>query len=223
MKFAMGEVYARRVNSAGERRKPERRRRLVVVLSRRLALVALGAAVALVALPRLLTEVGLAGPSLDEQIAAAERTRQAAESYGAGPRTPGYDDAVRRLAEARALQRQGKGRDARRAAARATEAGIAAQREALVAAQDERRRAEGVVRDLDARVNALEDRFTEVTPRLAPPEVSRLLTAMKSARQAAGAVFLAWEQQQPRQVLAREAEARRALDATAEALAAARP
>jgi hypothetical protein len=211
------------MGSEPARRRPERRRVLVSLL-RRIAIGAVLASLALWIGPRLLVEAGVLGPSPEERIEAGERTLRAAESYGATPTTPSYAEAKLGLQAARGALAQGRKREARQAAVRAAALAIEAQRNALLEAEQRRRRAEAVVKDLDARVNALEDRFDQVTPALPKPAVSSLLTSMKEARQAAGAVFLAWEKGQPERVLESEASARAAVEAAARGLdQAARP
>jgi hypothetical protein len=205
------------MDPATERRKPERRR-VFVLLLRRIAIGAVLASLALFLGPRLLAELGLLGPTAEERIEAAERTLRAAEAYGATPATPSYGEAQQGLQAARGRLAEGRSRDARRAADRARALAIEAQRHALVEAEQRRRRAEAVVKELDARVNALEDRFDQVTPGLPEPAVSSLISRMKEARQAAGAVFLAWEKGQPERVLAGEGAARTAVDAAARGL-----
>src|SRR5262245_25252833 len=202
------------MGSETERRKPERRR-VVVLLLRRVAIGAVLASLALWLGPRLLVELGILGPSPAERIASAERTLRAAESYGATAKTPSFAEARQALQSARGQMAQGQVREARRAAQRATELAIEAQRHALGEAEQRRRRAQALVTELDARVNALEARFDEVTPGLPKPEVSSLVSSMKEARAAAGLVFLAWEKGEPDRVLAGEAAARVALESAA--------
>jgi hypothetical protein len=211
------------MGEATERRKPERRR-VVVLLLRRIAIAAVAVSLALWLGPRLLVEMGLLGPTALQRIEAADRMLRAAESYGAGASTPSFAEAQRALKAARERLAQGQAREARREAGRASALAIEAQREALVGSEQRRRRAEAVVKELDARVNALEDRFDQVTPGLPQPTVSSLVSSMKDARQAAGAVFLAWEKGQPERVLAGENAARGAIDAAGRGLEqAARP
>jgi hypothetical protein len=219
MKLAMLDADYMLAGMGGEteRRKPERRR-VAVLLLRRIAVAAIVASVLLWIGPRVLTELGLLGPSVEEHIAAADRTLRAAESYGATRATPSFVEATATLQESRELLAKGERRDARRHARRASALAIQAQRSALVENEQRRRRAEALVKELDARINALEDRFDQVTPGLPRPAVSALVTSMKEARQAAGTVFLAWEKGQPDRVLAGETHARTAIDAAAKAL-----
>src|SRR5262245_49183818 len=79
-----------------ERRKPERRR-VAVLLLRRIAIAAIAASLLLWLGPRVLTELGLLGPSVEEHIAAADRTLRAAESYGATRATPSFVEAAATL------------------------------------------------------------------------------------------------------------------------------
>lgn len=206
-----------RMGSEAARRKPDRRRVLVALLRR----IAIGAVLVSLALwfgPGLLVEIGVLGPTAEERIGSAERTLRAAESYGATAGTGSYGEAKQALQEARGFLAQQRSREARKAAARAGVLAIEAQRSALLQSEQQRRRAESVVKELDARVNALEERFGQVTPGLPQPAVSTLLSRMKEARQAAGAVFLAWEKGEPQRVLAGEGPARAAVDAAARGL-----
>src|SRR5262245_22666933 len=112
---------------------------LALQLLRRIAILALSLAVGLAVVPRLLTQLGLIGPSVDEEIALASRAVEAALSYGAKPGQIPFDAAMQELHEARELAGRGHGQAARHAARRAEARAIEAQRYAL-ATRDERRR-----------------------------------------------------------------------------------
>ena len=68
-----------RTQAGVERRRPDRRV-FIILLLRRLTIYALVASVLIWAVPRLLVEFGVLGPSPDETIAAAERALEAART-----------------------------------------------------------------------------------------------------------------------------------------------
>ncbi|HEX6737394.1 MAG TPA: hypothetical protein VF310_03875 [Vicinamibacteria bacterium] len=191
-------------------------------LMKRLAVLALSLAVGLVLGPLLLVELGWLGPTPQERVGAAERALGVARAYGA----PADDAAVRaaeqELAAARRLVAEGRRREARAAAGRAQQQAVAAQREALVRRDESRRQAQMVVDDLDRRINDLEELYEAVTPGLPKPEVSRLFSRMKRAREASGTIFLAFEEKQYDRVIAGHAAARQVLEETAGEVKAAR-
>jgi hypothetical protein len=199
------------MESRNERRESANRSRVRQHLLKRLAVLALSLAVALLLIPRLLVELGMLGPTVEDRLAEAERTVGVARSYGAAAQDPAMAAAERELAEARRLLGEGRSREARAAAVRASGEAVAAQREALVRRGELRRQAQVVVADLDRGINALEDLYGEVTPGLPKPEVSRLFTRMKRAREASGTLFLAFEEDQYDRVIAGHAHARAVL------------
>src|SRR5437660_502285 len=134
---------------------------LTLALLRRVAIYALLLASGLLAVPAALTELGLMGPTADERIESAQRALQAARAYGAEGLSV-YGEASRELDRARQLAREGSDRAARHAAARAERAAVAAQRSALVTREDERRRAEAIVNDVDKQLNDLENLYSAV-------------------------------------------------------------
>jgi hypothetical protein len=163
------------------------------------------------AVPRLLVEFGVIGPSPDETIAAAERALEAARTYGATPDVPPFVAAQKELERARSLAAQNHGRDARHASKHAQDLAIEAQRLALVRRDERRHHAELVYNDLDRQINDLEKLYSSVTPGLDKTQVGELLTLMKLTRVSTGAVFLAYEQEDFKSVLEGEARARGAI------------
>ena len=116
-------------------------RPLALHLLRRVALYALTLAFVLVAVPWALTELGVLGPTPAEHVEAAARVLEAARAYGATEDQPAFKAGLAALDLARQLASAQQGRDARRAAARARAHGVEAQRVALAAREDARRRA----------------------------------------------------------------------------------
>jgi hypothetical protein len=145
-----------------ERRRPDRH--LVALrLMRRIAILALVLAAGLWIVPRVLTELGLIGPSPEDCVANADRALAVARTYGAAS-PPIYQQAEHERDRARELVRNGPAREARRAAEQATTLAIEAQKQALVRRQDTQERAEVVYTDLDKQINELE----KLTPRRRP-------------------------------------------------------
>jgi hypothetical protein len=169
-------------------------RPLALHLLRRAALYALIAAGLLLAVPRVLVEFGVLGEDAAVAVERAGRAIEAARAYGATPQMPAMADAERHLQSARDLVRRGERREARRAAAAATASAVEAQRAALVTRQEEQRRAEAIVNDVDKRLNALEESYTVITTGLDKAAVSPLFSLMKTARAAGGGLTLAYEQ-----------------------------
>src|SRR5712692_3522706 len=196
--------------SGVERRRPDRRV-FVLLLLRRLTIYALVAAVLIWAVPRLLVEFGVIGPSPDETIAAAERALEAARTYGATPDMPPFVAAQKELERARSLAAQNHGRDARHASKHAQDLAIEAQRQAIVRRDERRHQAELVYNDLDRQVNELEKLYSSVTPGLDKQQVGELLSLMKATRVVTGAVFLAHEREDFEAVVDGEAKARAAV------------
>ncbi len=205
----------------GERRPPERHRHTMWLL-RRLAAACLLVALGLLVVPRLLVRYGLAGPRTEDVLRGAEQALEAARTYGGGPDLAAYNQAERELAEARRLLADGRAHPARRAAQRAAAQAIEAQKAAIARSQDARRRAAVVLEDLDRRVEELEGLFDEVKPGLAKPEVSRLFSSMKDAREAAAILTVAFQDERYDLVLDEEASAREVLESVREELTAAR-
>jgi hypothetical protein len=191
---------------------------VLVQFLRRLAVVALLLAVLLLVLPRLLTEVGILGPSAEERVAEAAAAVEAARGYGASDDLPSFAAASKALEEARALLRVGRQRDARGAAARAVERAIVAQRDGLILRDAQRRRAEAIVTEADRRLNELETLYGRVSKSVDKVRLPELLSLMKSARQAGSGLILLYEQDDLARVIAGEKEAFATLDAVREKL-----
>lgn len=198
------------MQSAVDRRRPDRRV-FVIQLLRRMAIYALAASLLIWAVPRLLVELGVLGPTPEEAIATAERALEAARTYGATPDIPSFAAAQKELARARALAGQGRGRDARHASKEAQELAVEAQRLALVRRDEIRHQAEIVYIELDRLINDLEKLYSSVTPGLDKKQVGELLSLMKATRVATGAVFLAYEREDFPAVLSGEQRAREAI------------
>lgn len=196
--------------SGAERRRPDRRV-FILLLLRRLTIYALVASVLIWAVPRLLVEFGVIGPSPDETIAAAERAMEAARTYGATPDMAPFAAAQKELERARSLGAQNRGRDARHASKHAQDLAIEAQRLALVRRDETRHHAELVYNDLDRQVNELEKLYSSVTPGLEKTQVGELLSLMKATRVVTGTVFLAHEREDFQGVVDGEARARAAV------------
>jgi len=193
-----------------DRRRPDRRV-FIILLLRRVTIYALAAAVLIWAVPRLLVEFGVIGPSPDETIAAAERALEAARTYGATPDMPPFAAAQKELERARSLAVQSHGRDARHASKHAQDLAVEAQRQALVRRDETRHHAERIYNDLDRQVNELEKLYSSVTPGLEKTEVGELLSLMKATRVVTGTVFLAHEREDFQEVVDGETKARAAV------------
>ena len=169
-------------------------RPLALHLLRRAALYALLAAILLLFVPRLLMEFGVLGEDAAVAVERAGRAVEAARAYGATPQMPAMRDAERQLQSARGLVRRGEKREARRAAAAAAEDAVEAQRAALVARQEEHRRAEAIVDDVEKRLDELEKSYGVAAAGLDKAAVAPLFSMMKAARAAGGGLTLAYEQ-----------------------------
>jgi len=194
-----------------ERRRPDRER-FVLRLLRRIAVLALVLSVALWAVPRLLVEFGVLGPTAEERIEEALRAIATARAYGGGAGLAPLRAAEDEVARARALAQQGKEREARHAAERATTSAIEAQKMALVAHTEVRQKAEAVYNDFDRQINDLEKLYAAVTPGLEKEQTAQLLSLMKVTRQSTGVLFLAYEQQDYGTVVDRGPRAQQAVD-----------
>jgi hypothetical protein len=199
-----------------ERRRPDRH--LVALrLMRRIAILALVLAAGLWIVPRVLTELGLIGPSPEDCVDNADRALAVARTYGAVS-LPIYQQAEHERDRARGLARGGQAREARRAAEQAAALAIEAQKQALVRRQDTQERAQVVYTDLDKQINDLEKLYSATAPGLEKEQVGELLSLMKITRQSAGVVFLAYEQKDWNGVLGGEARAREVIAGTRQAL-----
>ncbi len=151
---------------------------------------------------KVLPAAGLVGPSAQEEVEATARALETARVYGAEPGMPAFDAAGVELAKARALLAAGQAFGARKAALEARTRAIAAQREALTRREDERRRAQQVVEEIDRLLSELEDAVKAAAAGRDKDERNRLITIMKESRQAGAGLFLDFEQNQYRKVLA---------------------
>lgn len=204
-----------------ERRRPDRQK-FVLKFLRRIAVLALVLSVALWAVPRLLIELGVLGPTAKERIEEAGRAIATARAYGGGAGLAPLTAAENGVAQARALAEQGHEREARRAAVRATTSAIEAQRMALVAQTEVRQRAQAVYDDLDRQINGLEKLYAEITHGLEKEPTAQLGSLMKATRQSAGLFFLAYEQKDYGTALDRERAARQAVESARRTLESAR-
>jgi hypothetical protein len=200
--------------------RPERKR-IGLHLVKRLTLVAAVLTVAALVVPTILARIGLWGPNFSERLSEAERAVGTARHYGARDETPDLAAALGELEQARGLRKAGKDRQARLAASRALDHAIRAQRQALLGRETARRRAAGIVKDLDRGVEDLEKLYSERAPGLDRKTTSRLFSQMKDARQAAATLVLAYQKGGYDEVIAGEALAKQVLASTAEQLRAA--
>ena len=197
-------------------------RPLALHLLRRAALYALLAAALLLIVPRVLTEFGLLGEDTSACVERASRAVDAARAYGATPEMPAMRAAELQLQSARDLVLKGEKREARRAAAAATTEAVEAQRAALVARQDEHRRAEAIVDEVGNRLDELEKSYGVVTAGLDKAAVAPLFSLMKTARAAGGGLTLAYEQGDYAKVLRDEPNAVKVIESTHDTLKSAR-
>jgi hypothetical protein len=198
-------------SSRTERRAPDRHM-VAVRLLRRISVLALALSALLLIVPRALVEFGVLGPGPEEAIRVAETSLAVARSYGATSRLAPFLAAEKELASARQLAEAGRGREARKAAERANVQAIEAQKFALASQSSTQRRAFAAYNDLDRQINDLEKLYSSTAPGLQKQQVSDLLSVMKVTRATAGAVFLAYEQQDYDGVLANEGKAKTQLD-----------
>lgn len=189
-------------------------RPLALHLLRRAALYAFLAASLLLIVPRVLMELGVLGEEAGATVERAGRALDAARAYGANAEMPAMREADRQLQAARELVRRGEYREARRAAAAAQAGAVEAQRAALVAQQEQHRRAEAIVDDVDKRLNSLEESYTVMTTGLDKATVAPLFSLMKTARAAGGGLTLAYEQGDYGKVLRDEQTAIEVIEST---------
>jgi hypothetical protein len=189
-------------------------RPLALHLLRRAALYALLGAALLLFVPRLLTEFGVMGENAAVAVERAARAVEAARAYGATTDMAALREAERQLQSARELVGRGEKRQARRAAAAATIEAVEAQRGALVAQQEQHRRAEAIVDDVEGRLDDLEKSYGVVTTGLDKTASAPLFSLMKGARAAGGGLTLAYEQGDYAKVLRDEAAALEVIEST---------
>ena len=191
---------------------------LALELVRRLSWLALAVAAVLLAVPSALTYLGLLGPTVQEQVEAAERSLSAAQAYGGGDEDPAYRAAREDIEQARALLGRREEWGARQAARRAAASAIEAQRAALTARETARRQSVLLGTEIDRRLGELEDLYSEVTPSLDKETASALLSTMKEARRKGAGVLLAIEEGEYRRAIAQEPAASQTLDAARQRL-----
>ncbi len=196
---------------------------LAIQILRRVTVLAATLAVGLLVVPRVLIELGVLGPTVQDEIASASRALDAARSYGARPGDAPVQTAVELLERAREIAGRGDGHEARRIAREAQARALDAQRLALATREARRRKASAAVADIDKMINGLEDLYGEITPGLDRPTVSRLLSLMKDARQTGAALVLAYEQGNYEKVVDEEQGVRDALASVQQVLQATRP
>ena len=197
-------------------------RPLALHLLRRVALYALILAFLLAAVPWVLTELGVIGPTPAEHVEAAARVLEAARAYGATEDQPAFKAGLAALAQARQLAAAQQGREARRAADQARAHCVEAQRVALAAREDARRRARRIVDAADNMLNELEDLYAEAAAGKTKQEAAPLLSLMKGARQAGAGLVLAYEQEDYARIFAEEQPATEVLASVRSALKGAR-
>lgn len=195
---------------------------LTLQVLRRLSGYALVAIVLLWVVPPVLRHFGLIGPSIEQQIDGAQRALDAARVYGADERLASFRTAQADLERARLDMARGQRRAAHVAAEEARAHAIDAQRLALAERDELRRRATGVVDEIDRELNALETLYDRVTRDADKATSVRLLSLMKATRQTGAKLFLAYEQGDHRKVVAEAdqtlatlAEARRTFEVAA--------
>jgi hypothetical protein len=193
---------------------------LLVRAMRRATLYAGLLSLGLVLFFKVLPALGFLGPTAQEEIDTTARALETARVYGSEAGMAAFDDAGSGLKTARDLLASGHVFGARQAARSARAMAFAAQREALTRRENERRRAQQIVDEVDRLLSELEDRYSAAASGKSKEETSRLLAIMRTARQSGAALFLAFEQNNYRKVIAEEvavtaglAEARSALDA----------
>jgi hypothetical protein len=195
---------------------------LAVELVRRLSWFALGLAALLLLVPAGLTELGLWGPSVVDQLAGAERRLATARAYGGREDDPSYREAQADVEQARKLIAQGEEWRARQLVRRASAHAVEAQRAALTSRESSRRQAALVGVEIDRRLDELEELYAQVTPGSDKQTVSALLSTMKEARRQGAGVLLAIEEGEYGRAIAQEPAARQTLDAARQRLESAR-
>jgi hypothetical protein len=197
-------------------------RPLALHLLRRAGLYASLAAAALLVVPRVLTEFGVLGEDASVAVDRAGRAVDAARSYGATSEMPAMRAAEGQLQSARDLVLRGEDREARRVAAAAATEAVEAQRVALVARQQEHRRAEAIVDDVEERLDDLEKTYGVATAGLDKSAAAPFYSMMKAARAAGGGLALAYEQEDYAKVLRDEPAAVQVIESTRARLRSAR-
>jgi hypothetical protein len=167
---------------------------LALELARRMSWFALACAIVLLAVPRVASELGLWGQSVEDEIAAAERALHTAKEYGAGEETAPFAAARAGIEHARERVRQGEEWRARRAARAAAQQAIEAQRAALTGHETARRQSATVAIEIDRRLNELEALHAELSVGVDKPTSSAMMSIMKEARRKGAGVLLSIEE-----------------------------
>jgi hypothetical protein len=167
---------------------------LALELARRMSWFAAVCAIVLLAVPRVASELGLWGLSVEDEIAAAERALHAAKEYGAGEDTAAFVEARAGIEHARGLVRKGEEWGGRRAARAAAQQAIEAQRAALTAHETARRQSATVAIDIDRRLDELEALHAELSVGVDKPTSSAMMSIMKEARRKGAGVLLSIEE-----------------------------
>ena len=191
---------------------------LLTLFLRRLAVIALLLAVLLLVIPRLLTQLGILGPRAEELLGSAASAVEAARSYGADEDLPSFVAAQKELLAAQTLLQAGRKREAVKAASRAAEKAVLAQRDGLTRRDQNRRRADTIVKEVDRRLIVLEVLYSRASKVADKKRLGELLSFMKGARQAGAGLVLAFEQGDFARVIGGEAAAFATLDAVRDEL-----
>jgi hypothetical protein len=188
---------------------------LALELARRMSWFALACAIVLLAVPRVASELGLWGESVEDEIAAAERALHVAKEYGAGEETASARTGIE---QARELLRKGEEWRARRTARAAAQQAIEAQRVALTARETARRQSATVATEIDRRLNELEALHAELSVGVDKPTSSAMMSIMKEARRKGAGVLLSIEEGDYRRATEQQAAALATLEAAKQRL-----
>lgn len=167
---------------------------LALELVRRMSWLALACALVLLALPRVTTELGLWGPSVQDELGGAERALNTAREYGASEDEPAFVAARTDIERARQLVQDGHEWRARHAARRASTQAVEAQRAVLAAKETARRQSATVASEIDRRLNELEALHAELSTGVDKPTASAMMSIMKEARRKGAGVLLSIEE-----------------------------
>jgi hypothetical protein len=196
---------------------------LLVAALRRMAWYALGLAIVLVVVFKLLPAFGVLGPSAEDHVNWAGEALATARVYGAGPELPAFATATAEIEEARKLLAAGHPLQARRVALRAQERAVEAQAIALTAREEDRRRARKIVDEVDKSMNEIENLYNKVSAHADKDSLGDMLAIMKNARATGAALFLSFDQGNYKGLLADEANVKERLRQAKASLEALRP
>lgn len=167
---------------------------LALELVRRMSWLALACALVLLAVPRATTELGLWGPSVQDEVGGAERALNTAREYGASDDEPAFVAARTDIERARQLVQDGHEWRARHAARRAVAQAVEAQRTALTARETARRQSATVALEIDRRLTELESLHAELAAGADKPTAKAMMSIMKEARRKGAGVLLSIEE-----------------------------